>query len=144
MKKLFISLGLMASTMMFAQEKKTSSKNMVFFNQWCLKEYADMVPCITFSENNIDYKLLFGKFGDSIDLNQPIKLIEKHTQSPNFKTPEGYTIENTYSDVKKYGNLKGYPGWAYYVELPSGWCAAFYKTKPKDNDKISFFLKKYN
>ncbi|MCK0202647.1 hypothetical protein MWN41_06395, partial [Ornithobacterium rhinotracheale] len=59
MKKLFISLGLVASTMMFAQENQIPLKNLVNFNVHCLNYDNNFRPCIKVKEGDIVYTLVF-------------------------------------------------------------------------------------
>lgn len=47
------------------------------------------------------------------------------TDSPNFQTPEGFSVANTIGDLLiKYPNgSRSEAGWGSYVVLPSGWAA---------------------
>ncbi|MRJ10694.1 hypothetical protein EDL98_06305 [Ornithobacterium rhinotracheale] len=148
MKKLFISLGLIASTMMFAQENQIPLKNLVKFSRICLNYDNDFRPCIDVKEGDIIYTLVFDQTSSKpVDINKTINIYIKSTRSPNFKTPEGITLENTYNDVKKYGKLVKTAGFGNYVELPSGWRANFYNKENSfethDNEKIVSFSKVY-
>lgn len=143
-------LALLFSTMIFAQEEnQIPLTNPVRFNHLCMTSPSSLTPCISVNEGGIKYSLAFesSSMMDTININQTLKVVWKSTKSQDFKTPEGYTIENTYANVKEHGKLQGYPGWAYYVELPSGWCAAFFDKNssayPKETDKITFFFKRY-
>ncbi|MGV4439291.1 hypothetical protein ACQ1PL_07300 [Ornithobacterium rhinotracheale] len=148
MKKIIISLSLIASTMMFAQENQIPLKNLVNFNVHCLNYDNNFRPCIKVKEGDIVYTLVLDQTSSKpVDINKTLNLYIKSTQSPNFKTPEGLTIENTYNDVKKYGKLVKIAGFGNYVELPSGWRANFYNKEnlfeTHDNEKIVSFSKVY-
>jgi len=49
------------------------------------------------------------------------------TQDPKFKTPEGIHVGDTLKDVLGAGGSMPIEetSWAYYSELPSGWCAQY-------------------
>jgi hypothetical protein len=48
------------------------------------------------------------------------------TKDPRFKTPEGISVGMRYSDVRtRSKSAIKFPGWAWAIELPSGWSAAF-------------------
>ncbi|MGP6603199.1 hypothetical protein [Ornithobacterium rhinotracheale] len=148
MKKLFISLSLIASTMMFAQENQIPLKKLVKFSRICLNYDNNFRPCIDVKEGDIVYTLVFDQTSSKpVNINKTINLYIKTTQSPNFKTSEGLTIENTYNNVKKYGKLVKTAGFGNYVELPSGWRANFYNKEnlfeTHDNEKIVSFSKVY-
>jgi hypothetical protein len=49
------------------------------------------------------------------------------TSDPNFKTPEGISVQSTLEEVLKAGAAPPWyePGWAHHTKLPSGWSVAF-------------------
>lgn len=149
MKYFIRTLFLLVSVVSFSQH--TELENLVMFNKYCLKNSSTFSPCISINEDGIVYNLLFENLDGKIektDINKILIVGQKQTNSPNFKTSEGLTIENTYADLKNYSPLKTEPGWGHYVELPSGWWAVFFsienpKEKPKETDKITFFCKKF-
>ncbi|MGV4461201.1 hypothetical protein ACQ1Q5_06665 [Ornithobacterium rhinotracheale] len=90
MKKLFISLSVIASTMIFAQENQIPLKNLVKFSRICLNYDNDFRPCIDVKEGDIVYTLVFDQTSSKpVDINKTINLYIKTTRSPNFKMSEG-------------------------------------------------------
>jgi hypothetical protein len=61
------------------------------------------------------------------------------TQDPKFKTPENLTVASTLADALKHSSsgLRYETGWAYKVQLKSGWVAAF-SFLAWDNDRAEF------
>jgi hypothetical protein len=74
-----------------------------------------------------------------IDANGRISYIS--TQNKYVKTPEAISVGSKLNDIMEALDAKliKIPGWAFYVKLPSGWCAAFtigkFATEGKLNQK---------
>jgi hypothetical protein len=71
------------------------------------------------------------------------------TKDPRFKTAEGVSIDMQLSDVQNRAHQRAvkFPRWAWVVELPSGWKAAFVHGRSKteepllDSTPISFLYR---
>jgi hypothetical protein len=72
------------------------------------------------------------------------------TNDSTFVSPEGVAIGVELNELKaKYGlPLRVETGWAFYIVLPSGWCASFPQDttkgiiEPASNAKVSWFFKR--
>lgn len=140
-------------------EDTTGEQNPKFASPIRVKELENKIPLhkgflvssshiesgFTIVENGIPFNIAIETGNDIfVDINKPMKVIFKSTNSEKFRTPEKISIKNTFKDVKRYGKLINDPGWAYYIQLPSGWCAAFEKyIEPIDNSPILFFFQKF-
>ena len=73
----------------------------------------------------VPYRLGVTVTGDPVKNGDTINYIS--TRDSDFKTQEGVRIGMTYQDLLDlgFGGLSSMPGWAQWVDLPSGWSAAF-------------------
>jgi hypothetical protein len=60
------------------------------------------------------------------------------TKDPSFRTPKGVRVGMPLNQALPLATdgLKKEPGWAYYVTLPSGWCAAFVHGQSMTEDDL--------
>ncbi|MFT5778298.1 MAG: hypothetical protein ACI837_001254 [Crocinitomicaceae bacterium] len=92
-------------------------------------EYLQMKPRMLISSGqfasftniiykNCEFELVKSTAGDSTYLS---------TSDVNFITPEGFKVGNTWGDIDENYRLElaRMPGWAYYIELDSGWQLGF-------------------
>jgi hypothetical protein len=86
----------------------------------------------------------------SVCVNHENEISYIRTDDINFVTPDGVRIGTTYSDLFRVtnGKIKKRIGWAYYVDLKSGWKAAFVNEETNagrkllENSQVSFLFKK--
>jgi hypothetical protein len=73
----------------------------------------------------------------TVDSSRMINYISPDDKS--FVTPEGVKAGDTYERVRKLSTrpLRTEEGWAYFIELPSGWNAAFIQGKTMTEGKLS-------
>lgn len=77
------------------------------------------------------------------------KVVYVGTLDPNFESPEGYSLETTYSElISATGKgAKQELGWGWYQKLPSGWYACFMQQRkaveePDPGTKVDWFCKR--
>ena len=68
------------------------------------------------------------------------------TSDTRFRTSEGLSVTNTLADATRASSapVQYETGWAYYVDLPSGWSAAFEPTEspPSEMRRIRWFFRR--
>ena len=76
------------------------------------------------------------EFNLAVDDKNTIKYIE--TNDPKFKTEEAVSVGDTYDYVSKLTDNKAYKisGWAYVLDMESGWSAAFVEGENATNEKL--------
>lgn len=87
----------------------------------------------------------------TIAVNESKEIVYISTKSDKFKTKEGLFIDSSLKEClqKSKNELLREKGWAYYIELESGWYAGFQEDKnnilappPNDSIKVAWFFKK--
>lgn len=86
---------------------------------------------------NIEYRI-------ALDASNVITYIE--TKDESFETAEGVKVNMTFNELRRaLGKVRiiDEKGWAKYVRLASGWCAAFtFEDSFNDSSKVLFLFKR--
>ncbi len=96
------------------------------------------------------FRLILGDMDFSVCVNHENKISYIRTDEIDFVTPDGVRIGSLYSNLASVtnGKVKKRIGWAYYIDLKSGWKAAFVNEKTNagrklpGNSRVDFLFKK--
>ena len=108
--------------------------------QMILVQSSQFAQSVTSKINDIEYEL-----GVLPTTNEVVYI---GTHDPKFKTPEGFTLKSTIDTIQDSigGEICFEPGWAWYINLPSGWMACFGssadRVKPNSELTVSWFCKR--
>jgi len=117
--------------------------NAIAKNELVLVSSAQLQKSYKVTQNGIEYSV-------TVNSDNLINFIT--TNSVKFKTLEGASVGIMLSELREYTSQRIIveAGWGYYIELPSGWNAAFCLGKGctsnplKENSKVSWYFKRIN
>ncbi len=103
---------------------------------------ASLEPGYTFMVGGVEYSIAVRGANR--------KVVYIGTSDRSFETPEHLTVSHRFADAKEVslGDLSREPGWGYFLELPSGWFAAFFtgdtatEWEPSDETPIRWFFRR--
>ena len=90
------------------------------------------------SSLNVKYQIKRNGIEFNLAVNDKNKIKYIETNDPKFKTDESVSVGDTYDYVRKLTNNEAYKisGWAYVLDMDSGWCAAFVEGENATNEEL--------